>query len=224
MMGRTGRAHCPKPYGPACVIALFVLVFALLAGPPIACAAAEDEPRAAVETLHGALLDVMREAGQMGFDGRRDRLRSVIEAGFDFEYISRLVLGPEWAKLDDGGRARMREALAGLTLDTYAARFDGYGGERFETRTSDASKRGRWLVRTRLFSPDEEDVTLDYLLHRAGGEWRIVNVIANGVSDLSIKRAEYTGIVKSEGFDHLIDAITRQREEMVERARKADRS
>lgn len=203
------------------LVALSLVVPSAALSPP---AAAEGEPRAAVEVLHESLLGVMREAGSLGFAGRRERLGPVIEIGFDFAYISRLVLGGEWGKLDEAGRARMQEALAGLTLDTYAARFDGYDGERFETLSAKETKRGRWLVRTRLAGTDEGDVALDYLLHRVDGRWRIVNVIANGVSDLSIKRAEYTSIIKSEGFDHLIGAITRQREEMRDRARKADPS
>lgn len=202
-------------------VAAMLLAALLMAGTFARSEAAGDAPRAAVEALHASLLDVMREADSLGFDGRLERLGPVVGSAFDFTYISRLALGAQWAKLDEAGRARMQDAMAGLTLDTYAARFDGYDGERFETVSSEKSKRDRWLVRTRLVVPGDDDVALDYLLHEVDGKWRIVNVIANGVSDLSIKRAEYASIVKSEGFNRLIDAITRQREEMQDKARKA---
>ena len=51
---------------------------------------------------------------------------------------------------------------------------------------------------------DGGKVSLDYILHLAGNEWRIINVIANGVSDLALKRADYTSYLKGKGFDALL--------------------
>jgi phospholipid transport system substrate-binding protein len=45
---------------------------------------------------------------------------------------------------------------------------------------------------------------LDYILHRTEDQWRIINVIAEGVSDLALKRAEYAAFLKVKGFDALL--------------------
>ena len=34
-----------------------------------------------------------------------------------------------------------------------------------------------------------------------------MNVVAKGVSDLSLKRAEYTAVIDSEGFDSLLNRL-----------------
>ncbi|MCZ6893424.1 MAG: ABC transporter substrate-binding protein, partial [Gammaproteobacteria bacterium] len=38
-------------------------------------------------------------------------------------------------------------------------------------------------------------------------KWLIVNVIAQGISDLSLKRADYTAVIKKEGFDSLVNRL-----------------
>jgi phospholipid transport system substrate-binding protein len=45
------------------------------------------------------------------------------------------------------------------------------------------------------------------MLKKKGDNWRIINIIANGVSDLALKRSEYTSVLKREGFDDLIAKI-----------------
>jgi len=45
------------------------------------------------------------------------------------------------------------------------------------------------------------------MLKKKGESWRIINIIANGVSDLALKRSEYTSILKKDGFDALIIKI-----------------
>jgi ABC-type transporter MlaC component len=36
---------------------------------------------------------------------------------------------------------------------------------------------------------------------------RVFNVVANGISDLSLRRAEYGSIIKEEGYDVLLEQI-----------------
>ncbi len=71
-------------------------------------------------------------------------------------------------------------------------------------------KKGRMRVRTRLVRPGDEAVQLDYVLQEEAGRWRIVNVVANGVSDLSLKRADYGSIMKKQGFDVLVGKLEAQ--------------
>ena len=63
-------------------------------------------------------------------------------------------------------------------------------------------------MRTVIVKADGERVTLDYVLRDNEGMWQIVNVIADGVSDLSLKRADYTAVIKSEGFNSLVSKLS----------------
>ncbi len=166
---------------------------------------------ATVETLHQALLAVMREANVLGFPGRRERLAPVVASSFDFPTISATVVGGmQWRALTDAQRSTMERTFRELTLATYADRFTGYSDERFQTIVQRPLRSGRTLVRTELVVPDAEPVRLDYVLHRVDDAWRIVNILADGVSDLSVKRAEYSSILRTGGFDLLIARLEEQ--------------
>ena len=167
---------------------------------------------ATVDNLHAALLDIMQNAESLGYAGRRDRIAPIVEASFDLAFITRFTVGRYWADLSTAQQDIMVDALGRLTIANYASRFDGYSGERFVTVSNKAARKGRELVRTVLEVNNNtaDNVSLDYLLQRSDASWRIVNVIANGVSDLSLKRADYGAIIKSQGLDSLITRLNAQ--------------
>jgi len=183
------------------------LALAVFLSLPIIAAGAETGPRAAVQVLHGALLEVMRDAPTLGFAGRRDRLAPVVKQGFDMPYITRLVSGAHWKKMSGEQRTRLIDIFSQLTVATYAGRFDKFAGEEFAILAEKELKKGRTLVRSRLTDSGGKDIRLDYVLHRTDGGWRIVNVVANGISDLSLKRVDYTIVLRDGGFGALVGKL-----------------
>jgi phospholipid transport system substrate-binding protein len=189
----------------------------LMAGLLALCAAlpsaAQDaDAVATVDRLHAALLDIMQNAESLGYGGRHDRIAPVIQESFDLRFITRFALGRYWSDLSVERRDTIVDVFSRWTIAHYASRFDGYSGEQFETISSEPARRGREFVRTvlRVNNDPAENVTLDYLLQETDAKWRIVNVIANGVSDLSLKRADYGAVIKSQGLDNLIAKLNGQ--------------
>jgi phospholipid transport system substrate-binding protein len=180
---------------------LLVVVLALVA---------RADPAPATEVIdrfHATLLDVMKNAKVLGVEGRRVRLEPVMDRTYDFPAMAQRSLGPAWAKLDADQRARFEQVFRALILRTYAARFDGYTSERFETRGAEASIAGTEIVRTVLHAPKQE-VQLDYRMRATPGGWRVIDVYLDGtVSELALRRAEYTSVLEREGFDALVAAL-----------------
>jgi phospholipid transport system substrate-binding protein len=172
---------------------------------------AQDAPPAArtpVDRLYEALLGVMREAEALGFEGRAERLRPVVRDVYDMPFMSAKVLGAEWKRLAEAERQRWLDAFTRLTVNTYADRFEGFSGERFEVLSSEPASGDTVLVRTRIVPAGEEPVSVDYRLHQRDGAWRIVDVYLNGtVSELALRRSEYSSVVKRDGFDALVRSI-----------------
>ena len=161
-----------------------------------------------VETLHAALLGVMREAESLGFAGRRDRLAPVIEGAFELPLIARASTGRHWKKLDAAQRARLVDAFTRLTVATYAGRFDGYGGESFRIVSQGPAPRDTVLVNSELVKSDGDAVELNYLLREADAGWRIIDVYLDGVySELATRRSVYAGLIRNKGIEGLIAAI-----------------
>jgi len=168
---------------------------------------------AVVEQLHGALIDAM-QAQELDTRGRKERLHDTIAVSFDIPTIVRLSLGAAWRELDDDERERLERAQFELILTTYAARFADYEGETFETHGLGEAPRGQIMVRTEILP---EGVRLEYLLREVDGEPRIFNVIADGYSELSMRRAEYTSLYARGGLAALLREIERLSRANLER-------
>ena len=169
--------------------------------------------RAVVEKLHESLLMAMHGGAQLGLKGREEMLAPVIESSFDFESICRIVTGRYWKSASDDQKTRFTSAFKKLSVATYASNFSSFSGEKFQTEGSEADHEAL-IVRTTLRPTEGEPVTLNYLLRQSNEHWRIMNVVAQGVSDLSLKRADYTAVIKTEGFDSLINRLENKSAEM----------
>ena len=163
---------------------------------PSAPAAGEDSAQGVTEQFHKVLL----QAAGLEMIGEREALLGpAIADAFNVERIASVSLGRTWKGLGQAERTEFTELLAALIVATYADRFDQYTGQRFVTDRVEAVRTG-FVVYTRLERPGNSSVSLNYFL-RDGG---IFNVVADGVSDLSLRRADYNSIVKREGYPSLL--------------------
>ncbi len=177
-----------------------------------AARAAGATPTEVVERLNAALIEVMREADALGFQGRYERLAPVLSAAFDFPLMARISVGKHWRAWDEVLRARFVAAFGNSSIATYAARFDGYGGERFEVLGEQPGLRKTVLVRNHLVKSDGETVAIDYLFKTGAGDskagWRVIDVFLDGkFSELALKRSEYGAVIKNDGVETLIRGL-----------------
>lgn len=193
---------------------LLVLVALLLTSLPAAPGRAEETPaaadraRATVEELYAALLEVMKSSDQLGYEQRYAQLDPVIQRVYDLPFMSAKVLGRYWKDLSEQDRERWVSTFTRLTVSTYADRFEGYDGQRFEILTVQPSRHETLMVRTRIVPTDEDPVELDYRLRGADGDWQIIDVFMNGtVSELALRRSEYSSVFKREGFESLLSSL-----------------
>ena len=154
------------------------------------------------------LLDVMKQGKELGFQGRYNKLETAIIGSHDLTKIARIVVGKEWKKLSNEQKLKLTDVFSRLSVSAYAYNFKEFSGESFEYISEDQTARGGVIVHTIFILPDDKDVKFDYMLKKVGNNWRIINIIANGVSDLALKRSEYTSILKRQGFDALIAKIS----------------
>jgi len=167
----------------------------------------KGSPEAVVARLQAALIGAMQAAPHLTPAQRRARLAPVIRDTHDLPFIAHFALGRVWKGLSTADRDRFVAAFSEMSIATYAERFDGYSGERFRILSSRDAERGGEEVRTVLVESDGSTVSLDYLLRRRDGRWRIINVIAEGVSNLALKRAEYAGFVRRHDFNALMEKM-----------------
>ncbi len=169
-------------------------------------AAGED----VVTDFHQALIANMKAGADLSFKGRTSRLAPVIDRSFNFDSIARVAMGSFWKQLSGVQKLRIKALMRQLTLGSYAENFDAYSGESFRTIAVKDGRRGQRSVHTELVRPGDSAVQFDYVLRKIDEHWQIINVLADGVSDLALKRAEYGSIMRKQGIVELLQQIDAQ--------------
>ena len=171
-----------------------------------------------IRAFYDSLLAVMKQADGLGIHGRYEKLTPAIRATFDLAAMTRIAVGSDWSSIPSEQQTALIDNFTRMTIATYAARFDGYSGERFEVEpTPEVRNTGR-IVRTKLFQASGEPITLNYLLRGSSESenWKVVDVYLTGtISELATRRTEFGAILKSGGPSVLIETLRQQTEKLL---------
>jgi phospholipid transport system substrate-binding protein len=199
-----------SPVLPRLAVALTLLLPLPLAAAPAASqqVAQASSPRQVIDTLDQALLDVMKNAGSLGFQGRYQKLAPVLDQAFNLPLMARISVGPDWATLKPDQQQKIVDAFRRFSITTYAARFAGYNGEKFESADATSVTGGDQVVATKLVMANGGSVALNYRLRASGSSWQIIDVYLNGtISQLANYRSDFGATLRSGGGDGLVKMI-----------------
>ncbi len=170
--------------------------------------AAETDPTETAAAFIEAL-GVEVQAIQATAPPRRAALRDLIRGGFDLDLTSQLVLGKFWGRATPEQRTAFKDLFAQYLLNAYARQLDAY---RIETLAVVARKRvgeNDFLIRTSI-ARDGDTVHAVWRVRAQGGEYRIIDVLIDGISLALTQRSEFTSVIGREGFDGML-AVLRAR-------------
>ena len=166
-----------------------------------------SDPEKTVADFHDSLTQVLKEKS---YESKLSLLLPSVPKLFAVGTIARISVGrTAWALLDENEKQSFRMLTKDLIASTYAARFREYRNQRFKIVESKSLPKNRQAVKTQLFS-GEAVVSLEYHLQKNDSVWQIYDIVANGVSDLSLKRATYGKTLSESGFTGLVDDISEQ--------------
>ena len=165
-----------------------------------------------VRGLYDVLLNTMKNGHALGQSGRFMQLAPVIHRSFDIASMVRLAVGPSWASLNEAQRQRAAESFERYVSATYADRFHGYAGQKFEVTGEQPAPFGV-IVKSQIIKANGEPVKVDYMMRLSGDNWLISDIYLDGViSEVATRRSEFAAILKTEGIDGLISALNRKAE------------
>ena len=128
---------------------------------------------------------------------------------FDFRLMTRAALGRYWRQATEEQKEKLTNEFRELLVRTYATMLLGYSDEKIEYlpfRGKPGDKRV--MVRTRVHTSDgAPPVPIDYRLYRKDGEWKVYDVVVDGVSLVSNYRGTFAAEVRKGGIDGLIASL-----------------
>ena len=161
-----------------------------------------------IERLNATLLKIMQNADRLGYAGRYAEMAPTVSESFDIAYMAEQAAGSYWKSLTEAQRKSLADAFDRFTIASYAARFNGYSGQKFVVLGEAPGAANSMMVRNQLVKGNGEAISIDYALKQNSEKWRIVDVYLKGrFSELAVRRGEYTSAIKSQGISYLIEQI-----------------
>lgn len=151
-------------------------------------------------------------AGQeISITERERRFRDIIRRSFDIRTVARFALGRYWRIAS----AKERQEYLGLFEDymvkTYAARFKVRSGKNFRVGKVLRIHKLDSLVLSEIARPKGQPVRMNWRV-RGDSDYRIVDVIVEGISMGIIQREEFASVIRNSGgkVEGLLSALRRK--------------
>ncbi len=174
-----------------------------------AVAVADDSPAAqVVRKLDDALLQVLRDSGKLDFKARVEKLTPAVDAAYDVPFMAEKSLGAHWKDLNEADQKRWIDLSRRFSIANYAANFNHWGNQTIDLLGEEPSPNDTVVVHTRINDPQGENVDMSYRLRSTDGGWKIVDVYLKGtVSELTLRRSDYTAVFEKQGFEGLVKTM-----------------
>lgn len=141
-------------------------------------------------------------------EDRRQRLEKVVAARFDYPEMSRRSLGAQWNQLSDKDKQEFVDLFRTLLTNTYADRVETYSGEGVQY-LNERTEKEYAEVRTKVLSGKTE-IPMDYRLLHKDNDWRVYDVVVDGVSLVNNYRGQFTKILHTSSYPGLVDQLRKK--------------
>lgn len=146
-------------------------------------------------------------------DERRQIIEKTIGDRFSWEEMAKRTLGTQWAKLTDKQRQEFVDLFRTLLTNTYIDRIENYAGEQVQY-LNERLQDGFAEVRTKIASGKAE-YPMDYRLLNKSAEWRVYDIVLDGVSLVANYRGQFNKILHSSGYDDLVQKLRTKSEKIT---------
>lgn len=139
---------------------------------------------------------------------RRQQLEKAVGARFDYPEMSRRSLGAPWNQLSDKDKEEFVDLFRTLLTNTYADRVETYSGDGVQY-LNERTEKEYAEVRTKVLSGKTE-IPMDYRLLNKNNDWRVYDVVVDGVSLVNNYRGQFTKILHTSSYPGLVEQLRKK--------------
>ena len=127
---------------------------------------------------------------------------------FDFDRISKLVLGKAWPAATKDEQEAFKKEFRTMLVKTYGSallkfkdQILNYKPTRFQPSDEEV------LVKTEILKSGAPPLPIDYMLEKDGDSWKVFDIIIEGVSLVTNFRGQFGNEIKQNGIASLISKL-----------------
>lgn len=175
-------------------------------------------PQAAIEDASNQLKQRMQEPGfTHDFKKITAFVNDVIYPHIDFDLVSSLVLGKMWKEASPSEKDSFKKEFQILLIRTYSrafVEFKDWSVRFLPINTEDDSKKV--MVKTEILQPGLQPIAVNYRMLNAKGEWKVYDIMIEGVSLVTNYRTSFKNEVEKTGsLQEVINQLAKRNTEAL---------
>ncbi len=192
------------------LIGLNIILLAVLLILPLQVHA--DGAKATIEGQINKMLAKMQtpEFKALQKDAKLTEISKIINDVFDYQELSRRTLGREWKKFKPDQQKEFVSLFEELLQGIYADRILAYTSEKIEFGKETELKKGRVEVESYIITKDNKKVPLFYRMTNKSGQWRVYDVVIEGVSMVKNYRGQFREILSKKKPEDLLQTLRKK--------------
>jgi phospholipid transport system substrate-binding protein len=174
-------------------------------------AAAQETPDALVRRTTDEVLAVIKSDKDVQ-SGNSAKVVELAEQKvlphFDFERMTRLAVGRNWAQATDAQKQALIKEFRTLLVRTYSASLTQYRNQTIEvkpTKVGAADKDA--VVKTAVIQQGGPQIPIDYAMEKVDSGWKVYDVIIDGASLVTTYRGTFNDQIQKGGVDGLVKTL-----------------
>jgi phospholipid transport system substrate-binding protein len=175
-------------------------------------APALDDAKLVINQLHADLLTILKRSEELGLEGRAKELKPILNESMNLLALGVGAVGRRnWRAWDQSQRDQFIDVFLEFMAASYAARFKSFNNQKFTIVGDRPGPRGSVILLTQVDSEARDTTNVDYLMMHRNDRWAIADIFLDGaISEVAMRRSEFSNILRSEGFEALVVAIRKK--------------
>jgi len=134
---------------------------------------------------------------------RRDQLRQILFARFDFSEMAKRALGANWRRRTPKEQDEFVRLFTDLLERAYADTIESYRDEKI-LYVGERLDGGYADVNSKVFTSRGDEYSLNYRAHFVGGEWRVYDVVVENISMVNNYRSQFNRVITNASYEELV--------------------
>ena len=188
------------------MLKIFVVFLLTAALSIVARSAAAGVPTEQIKTTVEKALVVLKDPQlktPAKMSERRDQLKQILFARFDFTEMARRALGANWRRRTPQEQEEFVRLFTEVLERAYAGIIESYSDEKifYTNERIDGSFAD---VGSKIVTSKGEEYSINYKAHLVSNEWKVYDVVAENISLVNNYRSQFNRVIAHESYDELV--------------------
>ena len=201
----------------------WIILLLIVGLAPCASVLAEKGPVEVLRGMSDHVIEIIKQDPSVLDD--KARLRSIADQvvipNIDFIALSQSVLGVTWRKATPQQREVFEREFRALLINTYLtsiSRADYHGQSIRYLPMRNPPTGDRAEVDAEIEQPNGPLIHVQFRLYRRDADWKVYDVVAEGVSLVITQRSSFSAIIRDKGLDGLIAMLEDRNNKRIDQA------